>query len=88
MLGVRERRSDADRAGRRDFAESIVYSQETSAEISRAEVAGYIAQMAQELKQMAGAARLDILAYLLALASEEAAAAAKQKSSSNQRHSG
>ena len=46
-----------------------------------AEVAGYIAQMAAEMGQMAGAARLDILAYLLSMASQEAEMSARRMSS-------
>jgi hypothetical protein len=85
MVGVEEGRTDGDRSGRINYAESVVYKQESprDPDVSRAEIAGYIAQMSTELKQMAGAARLDILAYLLSLAAEEANAATRQKGRQN-----
>ena len=39
---------------------------------SEAEIAGYIAQLTAEMATMAGAARLDLLAYFLSLARMEA----------------
>ena len=45
---------------------------------SSAEIAGYIAQMTAEMGQMAGAARLDVLAYLLSMARAEARRSARR----------
>ena len=45
-----------------------------------AEIAGYIAQMTAEMGQMADAARLDVLAYLLSMARREAKRSARRAS--------
>ncbi len=44
----------------------------------REETARYIAEVTAELQQLASSAGLGLVAYLLAMASEDAAAAAKQ----------
>ena len=41
------------------------------------EVAGYIAELSAEMEQMAEAAKLDVLSYLLAMARQEARKSAK-----------
>ena len=49
-----------------------------------ADIAGYIAQMSEEMGMMAGAARLDVLAYLLAMARAEAQRSARSTRSNQQ----
>ena len=48
---------------------------------SAAEIARYIAQLTAEMAGMAGAARLEMLAYFLSLARTEAETAARSESS-------